>query len=282
MSAKNKRKSIVNKHPFTDNQAWLLLKQGVVNLAKQQVLARFNQVGYEVKADGSLLTEADTEMQRHMQMFLQQNWPEFALLGEESTIEQQQTALDSESGCWILDPVDGTTNFANGIPFFSVSLALMVNKTLVAGLVYDPARDELFAARLGMGAELNHQPLSAITNTPPLKQCVGIIDFKRLPTTLACALASTPPYSSQRSLGSVALDWCWIATGRGQLYLHGNQSLWDYAAGWLILNEAGGASCDLDGKQVFVNAIGKRPAVAAINKVSLDLWHNWIQQHNPA
>jgi len=272
----------VIKHPFTDNQAWLALKNGIVTIAKQQVLTRFNQVGFEFKADGSLLTEADTEMQRHTQIFLQQHWPQFALVGEESDLAQQQAALDSVNGCWILDPVDGTTNFANGIPFFSVSLALMIDKTLVAGLVYDPARDELFAARLGMGAELNHQPLPALTDRPPLKQCVGIVDFKRLSAPLAGALASAPPYSSQRSWGSVALDWCWIALGRGQVYLHGNQSLWDYAAGWLILNEAGGASCDLNGERVFINKIGKRPAVAAINKPTLELWKTWIQQHNPS
>lgn len=264
-------------HPFVDNQAWSKLKQAIVNLAQQEVMSRFNQIGYEVKKDGSLLTEADTSMQQQVTQLLKREWPEFALLGEESSLETQQAALDYLTGCWVLDPVDGTTNFANHVPFFSVSLALLIAGKPVAGLVYDPARDELFSARLGLGAELNDQPLNSPKITPPLKRCVGIIDFKRLDAPLATALATQAPYASQRSFGSVALDWCWIAAGRGQIYLHGNQSLWDYAAGWLILEEAGGASCNLDAEAVFQNKIGKRSAVAAINQSTLSLWHDWIQ-----
>lgn len=268
-------------HPFTDNQAWLNLKTGLVRIAQQEILPRFNQVGYELKADGSLLTEADTAMQQAMQQFLAQNWPEFALLGEESTLEQQQQALASETGCWILDPIDGTTNFANGIAFFSVSLALMVNNALVLGMVYDPARDELFSARLGLGAELNGQPIHCPQAKVELKHCVGIIDFKRLKPKLATALATDAPYASQRSFGSVALDWCWIANGRGQVYLHGNQSLWDYAAGWLILNEAGGASISLDDQPVLEKKVVKRSAIAAINPQTLANWKSWIDQYKP-
>lgn len=267
-------------HPFVDHQAWSKLKQAIVSLAQQEVMTRFNQVGYEIKQDGSLLTEADTSMQQKMTQLLKREWPEFALLGEESSAETQQAALEHPTGCWVLDPVDGTTNFANHVPFFSVSLALVIGGKPVAGLVYDPARDELFSARLGLGAELNDQPLKTPAIYPELKHCVGIIDFKRLAAPLATALAINAPYASQRSFGSVALDWCWIASGRGQIYLHGNQSLWDYAAGWLILEEAGGASCNLDAETVFQNKIGKRSAVAAINLNTLNLWHSWIQNHH--
>lgn len=267
-------------HPFSDNQAWSKLKQSIVSLAQQEVMTRFNKVGYEIKKDGSLLTEADTSMQKQLTQLLKREWPEFALLGEESSIDVQQTALDHPSGCWILDPVDGTTNFANHIPFFSVSLALVIAGKPVLGLVYDPARDELFGARSGLGSELNGQILKRSSNTPALKHCVGVVDFKRLKPTLATALAIQAPYASQRSFGSVALDWCWIAAGRGQIYLHGNQSLWDYAAGWLILEEAGGASCNLEGELVFENKIGKRSAVAAINPTTLSLWLDWIQTHS--
>lgn len=267
-------------HPFTDDQAWLLLKNQLKELAQQHILSHFNQVGYEIKSDGSLLTEADTAMQAHTASWLTKNWPQFAILGEESTREQQQAALESPQGCWIIDPIDGTTNFANGVPFFSLSLALMIENKIVVGIVYDPARDELFAARLGFGAELNHSPLPSITNpTDELKLCVGVVDFKRLKPTLATALATQAPYASQRSFGSVALDWCWIASGRGQVYLHGNQSLWDYAAGWLILNEAKGASCDLLGEPVFKTEIGKQSAVAATSPALLAKWFDWIKQH---
>ncbi len=263
-------------HPFTDNQAWLDLKTEVVALAKQHIMRHFTHIDYSLKADGSLLTLADTAMQKAMKDYLQLHWPQFTFVGEESALAEQQSALEQD--CWILDPIDGTTNFANGIPFFSVSLALKIKDTLVLGLVYDPARDELFAARLGYGAELNHTPLQANRTITPLKHSVGVIDFKRLSAELATRLATQAPYASQRSFGSVALDWCWIAAGRGHVYLHGNQSLWDYAAGWLILNEAGGASCSLDGTPVLRLAITKRSAVAANHPQSLALWYDWLTQ----
>jgi myo-inositol-1(or 4)-monophosphatase len=263
-------------HPFNDNHAWLTLKTQVVALAKQHIMPHFTHVDYALKADGSLLTLADTAMQQAMKDALQQHWPQFTFVGEESDLAEQQQALTQD--CWILDPIDGTTNFANGVPFFSVSLALKVQDTLVAGLVYDPARDELFAARLGYGAELNHAPLKANSTITPLQHSVGVIDFKRLKADLATRLATQAPYASQRSFGSVALDWCWIAAGRGHVYLHGNQSLWDYAAGWLILNEAGGASCSLDGSPVLCFEIGKRSAVAAYHPQALATWYDWISR----
>ncbi len=267
-------------HPFVDDAAWAQLQQGIITLAKQEVLSRFEKVSFETKDDGSLLTEADTQMQIKTQAFLEQNWPQFAFLGEESPAEEQNAAMQSDQGCWILDPVDGTSNFACGIPFFSVSLALMINSEVVAGLIYDPARDELFCARQGQGAQLNGEPLQAQTAKTQLKQCSGIIDFKRLAPTLATNIAQQAPYSSQRSFGSVALDWCWIAAGRGQIYLHGAQNIWDYAAGWIILNEAGGFSATLDEEVVLLPQVVKRSAVAATTEALFNEWQSYIQTHS--
>jgi myo-inositol-1(or 4)-monophosphatase len=263
-------------HPFTNPQQWETLKSGLVELANAHIVKHFKNVGFEIKNDGTLLTLADTEMQNACKTFLQQNWPEFQFLGEESSIEEQQQALNSEQGCWILDPIDGTTNFVNKIEVFAVSLGLIIQGEMVLGLTYDPMRKELFGARLGQGAELNNAPLSAPKNVQPLKQCAAIIDFKRLKPELATELAIRPPFASQRSFGSVALDWCWIAAGRGQIYLHGNQSLWDYGPGWLILNEAGGASVSLDNRPVYIKELVKRSAVAANNAEMLTLWKNYI------
>ncbi len=260
--------------PFTQADHWLKLKKGIIQLAQTEVLARFEKVNAETKQDGSLLTEADTQMQIKTQSFLKKNWPEFAFLGEEASLQTQEKAMNNTNGCWILDPVDGTSNFATGIPFYSVSLALMVQGQLIIGLVYDPSRNELFAARQGLGAELNHQPLKAKTTKTALSQCSGIIDFKRLSPPLATRLATHAPYASQRSFGSVALDWCWIASGRGQIYLHGSQNIWDYAAGWLILEEAGGKSCTLDQQTVLLAKIEKRSAIAA---TTTELFSEWVQ-----
>ncbi len=263
----------MKKHVFTDEQQWAKLKDGIITLAKTEVLSRFEQVSAEIKADGSLLTEADTQMQIQTQAFLEQNWPEYAFLGEESPLAEQEQAMNSKDGCWILDPVDGTSNFAIGIPVYSVSLALMIQGEIVAGLVYDPSRYEMFAARLGLGAELNNKALLASTPKTALSQCSSIVDFKRLQPALATRLAVQAPYSSQRSFGSVALDWCWIAAGRGQVYLHGAQNIWDYAAGWLILEEAGGVSCSLDLKKVVVARVEKRSAIAATTP---ELFKEWL------
>lgn len=261
---------------FNDANEWQALKNGVIALAKQEVLSRFDKVSSTTKADGSVLTEADTEMQKVTAQFLTKNWPQFDFLGEESTQEEQAEALKSTQGCWILDPVDGTSNFASGIPIFSVSLALVVNGEVVAGMVYDPDRDELFAARKNQGAELNHQPLVAETPKTALKKCIGIVDFKRLSPELALKLVQTPPYASQRSIGSVALDWCWIAAGRGQVYCHGAQNIWDYAAGWLIVEEAGGKSATLDGECVLVDRVVKRSAVAATTPELFKEWQSYL------
>jgi myo-inositol-1(or 4)-monophosphatase len=264
-------------HPFEQTTTWNQLKQGIIDLAKQEVLSRFEKVSAQTKDDGSLLTEADTQMQIKTAEFLMQNWPQFAFLGEESSLEEQQAAMESEQGCWILDPVDGTSNFACGIPFYSVSLALIIQGELVAGMVYDPSRNEMFAARKGFGAELNDQKLKADTAKTALKQCSGIVDFKRLKAPLSTNLAQFPPYSSQRSFGSVALDWCWIAAGRGQIYLHGAQNIWDYAAGWLILEEAGGKSSTLDGEVVVVPRVIKRSALAATTPELFAEWQTHLQ-----
>jgi len=261
---------------FANYLEWKKLKQGIKSLAQTEILARFEKVSATTKADGSWLTEADTEMQRLTQKFLCDHWPDFEFLGEESSAEEQKKALHHQQGCWILDPVDGTSNFTNGIPFFSVSLALAVEGELVLGIVYDPYRDELFAARKGFGAELNDSKLIANTGKTELKQCAGIIDFKRLEPKLATALAINAPYGSQRSFGSVALDWAWIAAGRGQIYLHGSQHLWDYAAGWVILNEAGGVSETLDGDVVMMPKVVKRSAVAATTQSLFDQWKHYL------
>lgn len=263
--------------PFHQESEWQKLLSGVRDLAKQEVLSRFRQVSFEEKQDGSLLTEADTQMQQATMNFLQQHWPQFAFLGEEASHDQQVTALQSQQGCWILDPVDGTSNFASGIPFYSVSLALAVHGQIVAGLVYDPDRDEMFAARLGMGATLNGQKLLAQTAKTKLQQTSGIIDFKRLTPEMAMHIIENNPYSSQRSFGSVALDWCWIAAGRGHIYLHGAQNLWDYAAGYLLLNEAGGKSCTLEGEEVMLAQVTKRSAVCATTPELFEQWKTFLQ-----
>lgn len=249
----------------------------ITRAAREELLPRFNQVSRRFKGDGSIVTAADLAIQQHIQQALQQHWPEIALLGEEMAPEQQRALLaHNEAGLWILDPLDGTSNFAAGIPYFAVSLALYQHGAIQLGLVYDPVRDECFSAQRGAGARLNGEPLRSRQEVLPLKQGIGLIDFKRLPARLAQTLAATPPYSSQRSFGSGALDWCWLAAGRVQVYLHGAQKLWDFAAGSLILAEAGGRSTTLQGEAVFHASLAPRSVVAAQQQALFEAWHAWV------
>jgi myo-inositol-1(or 4)-monophosphatase len=160
-----------------------------------------------------------------------------------------------------------------------VSLAFLAEGEVRLGIVYDPQRDELFAAAKGQGAAVNGRPLCSRKAVTPLSDCIAVVDFKRLPTALAVRLVSAPPYRSQRSFGSVALDWCWLAANRYQLYLHGGQRLWDYAAGSLILAEAGGWSATLDGQQDYGRpSLEPRSAVAAVDEDLLAAWLDWLRQ----
>jgi myo-inositol-1(or 4)-monophosphatase len=177
----------------------------------------------------------------------------------------------------VLDPLDGTSNFAAGIPCFSVSLALLRQGRCALGLVYDPLRDECFRAVRGGGAFLNGARLGPRDTARSLDRAIAAVDFKRLPPDLAAHLAARPPYASQRSFGSVALDWCWVAAGRFHIYLHGKQFLWDYAAGHLILDEAGGRSSTLAGGEVFALSVDPSSAVAGLSPALFEQWFAWLQ-----
>jgi len=255
-----------------------LLRELVIDTCKDELLPRFQHSAFSYKQDGSLVTEADLNVQNRLQQALYELHPEIPLLGEEMS-EQHQNAVigDGTTTFWCLDPLDGTSNFASGIPFFSTSLALIENGQPTLGIIYDPIRDECFIAEKGKGANLNDKPLDAtLTAHTALKQCSAIIDFKRLSGDLATRLAINSPYSSQRSFGSVALDWCWLAAGRGQVYLHGKQKLWDYAAGWLIFDEAGGYSSNIQGDRAFHAVLEPRSAVAAATGMLYQEWFSWI------
>lgn len=249
------------------------LRRCVRNAAAEELLPRFSAVDTALKADGSIVTEADHAMQDRLQAELAEHFPEYGLLGEEMTESEQLEQLrQSSSGIWILDPLDGTSNFAIGIPYFAVSLALVEGGRISLGIVYDPARDEYFHAVRGDGAWLNGKPLGTRCPATPLARGIAMVDYKRLPATLATQLAADPPYSSQRSFGSVALDFCWLAAGRAHVYLHGSHNLWDYAAGLAILHEAGGHSVTLDGENDPPLSLQKRSTAAALDE---GLFREW-------
>jgi len=249
--------------------------------AKQELLPRFERVGLqtssELKADGSIITEADLAMQKNLSKELKAHWPDIPFLGEEMTEQEQQALLSrTEKGLWVVDPIDGTTNFSLGIPFYAVSVAYIKDDQVQLAVVYDPSRDECFCAIKGEGAFLNDKALDLSESEKIDTMIVAEIDFKRLSPELAQKIVANPPYKSQRSFGSVALAWCWFAAGRGDVYLHGRANLWDFAAGSLILEEAGGVSSTLEGEPVFNGSLEPRSAVIAINQVLYERWYDFL------
>lgn len=256
------------------NIEWI--KDLVRQTAREILLPGFATVQRSYKPDGSVVSEADLEMQRRLQKRLAEEYPDIGLLGEEMTEAEQARVISAEAPYWCLDPLDGSNNFTSGIPYFSVSLALVYQGKVRLGIVYDPVRDEMFSASENGGCHLNDELLQLHDSGLSLKQSIAIIDFKRLSLELARRLVTEVPYSSQRSFGSVALDWCWLAKGRGHLYLHGRSNIWDYVAGHYIFSRAGGYSCTLEGGLIFKDVLQTRSVVAATDHNLFSYWTKWL------
>jgi myo-inositol-1(or 4)-monophosphatase len=256
-----------------------VLKQIITSAAGEELLPRFADVQRSTKVDGSFVTEADLAVQARIIHELQEHYPDTALLGEEMTVDEQSELLNNSDSLWCLDPLDGTSNFAVGIPYYAISLALIERGVPTLGIVYDPNRDECFVAVRGQGALFNDAALTVKFVDLPLSQCTALIDFKRLSPHLAMDLVAQRPYASQRSYGSVALDWCWMAASRFHVYLHGASNLWDYSAGQLIFSEAGGYSSTLDGDEIYVKSLSKRSSVGALDQATFDQWYAWLSEH---
>ncbi len=234
-----------------------------------------------LKDDGSIVTTADHLLQDTISNALCKEWPDIAFMGEEMEHARQARIVKAKGKrFWTLDPLDGTTNFSMGFPFYGVSLALVNAGQVELGVVYDPVRDECFHAVSGRGAYLNNKRLKTTLTGIELRSCVANVDLKRLVGQLADRLVRFPPYRSQRNLGACVLEWCWVAAGRIQLYLHGGQRMWDYAAGSLILSEAGGMSSTLRGAPLDCQVFTKRSVVAAVNEELYKEWFRWLCEND--
>jgi len=204
------------------------------------------EIGYK-DARANLVTAADRESQRIITETILTAFPDHAVDGEEGTAGNPDAA-----DVWYVDPLDGTTNFTHGLPFFCVSVAFRSHGATVAGAIYDPRRDEMFVGVLGGGATLNGVP-------------IGVSGIARLDRALVVAQAQTVDpgeirayarlverlmsvSGGVRSLGSPALTLCAIAAGRLEAYCEYAMDAWDILAGQLILAEAGGMLTLFDGR----------------------------------
>ncbi|MBK6846610.1 MAG: inositol monophosphatase [Proteobacteria bacterium] len=201
-----------------------------------------------------LVTEVDRAAEACIARFLEQRFPEHGLLAEEGT--RRPAAADQP--LWIVDPLDGTTNFAHALPVVAVSIGVVQHDRVVAGAIYDPLRDELFAAGRGHGAQLNGAKL-AVSATPTLERSLVATGFpydrrERAAYYVAFWQAVMTRAQELRRLGAAAIDLAWVAAGRFDAYWELNLKPWDLAAGTLIVAEAGGRVSDHQGAAVDLGA----------------------------
>jgi myo-inositol-1(or 4)-monophosphatase len=194
-----------------------------------------------------LVTEADLASERFMVSTIRKRYPGHRLLSE----EEVQPDSDSEY-LWLIDPLDGTINFAHGFPVFSVTVAVRHLADLIIGVTYDPLRDELFTVSRGHGAELNGQQIHVSTAGRLIQSLVATGFPYRKATISDNNLAEfnrvLPRIQGIRRGGSAALDLAYVAAGRLDGYWESHLSPWDWAAGMLMVQEAGGSVTSRDGR----------------------------------
>jgi myo-inositol-1(or 4)-monophosphatase len=206
-------------------------------------LSRFGtDMRVDKKGAIDLVTEIDIQIEREFRAMIADRFPDHVVLGEEFASSGDREA--TPAFCWVFDPVDGTTNYAHGLPIFCSSLALEIDGEIVVGAVYDPTRRELFTAERGQGAWLNGAPLR-VSTADALIDSLLVTGFhygiQRDPEELVSLFREFISRSrAVRRLGSAALDMCYVAAGRFDGYWESKIQPWDVAAGALIVTEAGG------------------------------------------
>lgn len=216
----------------------------VVESAKEAglILLKYKKEGFTVNAKGGmeLVTEADLSSEEFLREALAQILPGSSFLGEESW-----DGIFPETPCWVVDPLDGTNNYATGIPFFCVSIALMDEDGVCLGCIHDPVHSETFMALRGGGAYLNGKPIE-VSSADKLRDAIVATGFPytRTPEDLTFDLGVLTEFlglaRGVRRCGSAALDLAYIAAGRYGGFWEENLKPWDMAAGVLLVKEAGG------------------------------------------
>lgn len=219
-------------------QDFLTPMQDLAREAGTLLLSFFGHVAVEYKGDADLVTQADRNSEKLIVERIRKLWPDHDLIGEEGS--RRDTGSDFR---WYVDPLDGTTNFAHGYPVFCVSMALEYKGERIAGVVYDPCRNEMFAAGKGSGSRLNGQAIR-VSRTPRLVESLvatGFPSHKRHKNpNINFYHQITLRSHGVRRAGSAALDLCTVACGRFDGFWEFNLNSWDTAAGVLLVEEAGG------------------------------------------
>jgi myo-inositol-1(or 4)-monophosphatase len=210
-------------------------------------LGEIENLQVSLKGPANFVSLADKRAEETLYDELTKARPGYGFIGEEGGTREGT----DKANVWIVDPLDGTTNFLHGIPHFAVSIALQREGALIAGLVYNPANDDLFLAEKGKGAYLNDQRLRVAARKKLNESVIGCGlphigrgDFDVATQELS---AIQPQVAGVRRFGAAALDLAWVAAGRLDGYWERNLSSWDMAAGMVLVREAGGFVTDIEG-----------------------------------
>ena len=234
--------------------------------------ARASRKGHAASRD--LVTEVDLEVQRLIRSHVETEFPGHAFLGEEDCggAGAALAAAQGDEWLWVVDPIDGTTNFVHGLPLCSVSIAVCQNGQPMVGVVYDPERDELFEAVDGEGAWLDQERLTVSAEAMASDSLVATgygASAEATPPFLECMQVLTAvPVRSVRMLGSACIMLAWVAAGRLEAYCEADLNPWDTAAGILLVREAGGCVTDLRGADY---SLGTRPILASNGRTHAEL-----------
>lgn len=216
-------------------------------------LGKLNPREIEEKAKNSFVTEVDRQSEKMIVEIIKKHFPDHAIIAEEGGASETK-----HDYTWFIDPLDGTTNFIQNLPHFSVSIALRKNGKILAGVIFNPVLNEMFTAASGEGAFLNGQPIQ-VDNDTSFDRAVLATGFPHrfktyLPKYVLAFQEIMLNCSGVRRWGSAALDLAYTACGRYHCFWELGLSPWDVAAGALIVQEAGGAVTDFWGKQNYLES----------------------------
>lgn len=246
-----------------------VLKQ-CLNAAAKAVRKRYGKVGYELKGKANLVTQADVASQKAILDIIKKNFPQHDFLAEENGLKKTNALYT-----WVIDPIDGTTNFAHTFPQCSISIALFKKNEPVLAGVYNAITDEMFLAQKGKGATLNGKKIH-VSKVAKLENSLLVTGFPydreaHMAQLLKTFEAFLRNCHDIRRLGAAALDLCWVAAGRLDGYWEENLNPWDVSAGALILQEAGGKVTDFNGKKYKTVAAYGKTIAASNGKIHKEL-----------
>lgn len=247
----------------------LAAAKNAVRKAGKILLENYGKVAPRFKKDHSIVTDSDIASEKLIKELLKSKFPDYSILSEESGLEDNGSEYE-----WVIDPLDGTTNYSIRNPFFNVSIALAKKDLPVLGVVYYPFQDELFHAVEGTGAYLNDQRLS-VSKTSSIRD--GFVCFCHGPDPQTVDRASSAYVRIKkvtdhlRQMGAAELELSYVGAGRVDAFYMLKQNPWDVASGTLIVKEAGGMVSDIEGKPFTLKSKDAVASNGLIHKELLEL-----------